>query len=231
IPSNISFESAATLPVGLASGLIGLYLPEPHGAGLVPPLEAAGRGKYKGAPFVVLGGASNVGQNGMQATFMAQPVIDMSLVIQLAKLSGFSPIITTASPHNGEYLKSIGATHVLDRNTPSSALIDQIHEIAAGPIGIVYDAVSFSDTQKLGFNLLGDVGSLILVHPPVEGIKGTASKRVINFQGFWTFPHTRALGIELYSKLTELLEKGLIKVRLLVGDKSEDSHLCAATAK
>ena len=43
-------------------------------------------------------------------------------VIQLAKLSGFSPIITTASLKNTDFLKSLGATHVIDRNAdlPSS---------------------------------------------------------------------------------------------------------------
>ena len=33
-------------------------------------------------------------------------------------MSGFSPIITTASPGNAPYLTSLGATHVLDRHAP-----------------------------------------------------------------------------------------------------------------
>ena len=36
--------------------------------------------------------------------------------IQLARIAGFSPIITTASAQHAEYLKSLGATHVFDRN-------------------------------------------------------------------------------------------------------------------
>ncbi|KAG6840428.1 hypothetical protein C0991_006778 [Blastosporella zonata] len=196
IPSNISFESAATIPATITSGLCGLYLPEPHGAGLTPPLDASGRGKYAGKPIVILGGSSNVGQN----------------VIQLAKLSGFSPIVTTASPRNEGHLKSLGATHVLDRNAPPSALVAQIHEIIAAPIDIVYDAVSLPDTQKFGYDLLADGGgSLILVLPPTEGVKATTTKRLVNVYGLWNLPHTRGLGVQFYSNFTKLLEEGLIK--------------------
>ncbi|WP_059043142.1 zinc-binding dehydrogenase [Paenibacillus rubinfantis] len=37
--------------------------------------------------------------------------------IQLAKLYGASPIIATASPHNAEYVRSLGADHVIDYTT------------------------------------------------------------------------------------------------------------------
>ena len=41
------------------------------------------------------------------------------IVIQLARLSGFSPIIVTASLSNEEYLKGLGATHVINyKKTP-----------------------------------------------------------------------------------------------------------------
>ena len=33
-------------------------------AGLTPPWEAGGRGKYHGQPIIVFGGASSVGQYG-----------------------------------------------------------------------------------------------------------------------------------------------------------------------
>ena len=36
-------------------------------------------------------------------------------MIQFAKLSGFSPIITTASPRHTARLQALGATHVVDR--------------------------------------------------------------------------------------------------------------------
>ncbi|KAG6812676.1 hypothetical protein H0H92_001434 [Tricholoma furcatifolium] len=195
IPPRISFEEAATIPATITSGFCGLYLARPHGVGLTPPLDVSARGKYAGRPLVVLGASSNVGQN----------------VLQLAKLSGFSPIVVTASPKNTEHLKSIGATHVIDRNASPAAQAEEIRKIIPGPIDIVYDSVSFPETQKLGYSLIADAGFLILVLPPTEGVKTTAEKTVINFQGFWSLPHTRPLGIQFYSKFTELLDQGLIK--------------------
>ncbi|KAG6864590.1 hypothetical protein C0991_008442 [Blastosporella zonata] len=94
---------------------------------------------------------------------------------------------------------------------PSSTLAAQNREIIAAPIEIVYDAVSSPDTQRLGYDLLDDGGSLILVRPTVEGLNKTTSKKIFNVHGTWTVPHTRELGIQFYSKFTELLEKGLIK--------------------
>jgi hypothetical protein len=42
-----------------------MYNKPPHGHGLVNPVEASGLGHYKDVPFVVLGGSSSVGQNGL----------------------------------------------------------------------------------------------------------------------------------------------------------------------
>ncbi|KAG6873472.1 hypothetical protein C0995_015175 [Termitomyces sp. Mi166 len=195
IPPNVSFESAATIPATIASALVGLYLPKPHGVGLTPPWEASARGKYASKPIVILGGSGNVGQN----------------VIQLAKLSGFSPIVTTASPRNEEHLKSLGATHVIDRNASHSAQTAEIRKIITGPVEIVFDAVSFPDSQRLGYDLLADGGSLILVLPAIEGVKQTEKKTVTFVYGLWDAPYTRPLGIQFHRKLTELLEESLIK--------------------
>ncbi|KAG6811821.1 hypothetical protein H0H92_005680 [Tricholoma furcatifolium] len=111
IPSRLSYEEAATIPATITPGFLGLFLPQPYGVGLVPPLEVSARGKYAGKPLVVLGGSTNVGQN----------------VLQLAKLSGFSPIVTTASLSNAKYLKSLGATHVIDRTIATSVQAEEIH--------------------------------------------------------------------------------------------------------
>lgn len=62
IPSTVSFEQAATIPVGSAAAFIGLYGP---GLPFTAPWVEGGRGKYAGKPVVVLGGSSSVGQYGM----------------------------------------------------------------------------------------------------------------------------------------------------------------------
>jgi NADPH:quinone reductase-like Zn-dependent oxidoreductase len=100
IPDEFSFEDAATIPLGLATAAVGLYNPlQEGGLGLKPSWTPEGKGFYKNQPIVILGGSSSVGQ----------------FAIQLAKLSGFSPIITTSSKKHTDFLKSLGATHVVDR--------------------------------------------------------------------------------------------------------------------
>jgi NADPH:quinone reductase-like Zn-dependent oxidoreductase len=56
--------------------------------------------------------------------------------IQFAKLSGAS-VVTTSSPSNFDYLRSIGADHVLDYK--SSTLVQDILAITGGPIFYAFD--------------------------------------------------------------------------------------------
>jgi len=151
---------------------------------------------------VVLGGATSIGQ----------------YVIQFAKLSGFSPIITTASLKHEQYLKSLGATHVLDRRIPLSSLSGEVERITVIPIEIVYDAVSLKETQEAAYGLLAEGGQLVIVED--SEIKASAGKDIFYVVGVWTFPHTYELGCKLYSKLSELLEEGAIrpnKVEVIAG--------------
>ncbi|KAF8055560.1 chaperonin 10-like protein [Lyophyllum atratum] len=195
IPAHMSFEQAATIPVAIAASVGGLYLPKPHGAGLTAPLDPSTEGKYAGKPIVVLGGATSVGQYS----------------IQFAKLSGFSPIITTASPKHADFLKSLGATHVLDRHLDSAALTAEVAKITSAPIEIVYDAVSLPDTQQIGYSLLAPGGHLTLVLQKNAQVTAVEGKDITTVLGMWTLPHSRELGVQLYSRLGELLEKGAVK--------------------
>ena len=67
IPGSLSYEQAATVPLAFSTAAVGLYAPfAPRGgAGLAPPWEGGGRGKYAGKPALVIGGASSVGQFGV----------------------------------------------------------------------------------------------------------------------------------------------------------------------
>ncbi|KAG5732530.1 Zinc-type alcohol dehydrogenase-like protein C2E1P3.01, partial [Termitomyces sp. T112] len=169
------------------------YLPQPHGAGLTTPFDASGRGKYAGKPVLILGGATSVGQ----------------FVIQFAKLSGFSEIIATASVKHEIFLKSLGATHVLDRNLSTAELDAEIRKLTSKPIEFVYDAVSLPGTQTMGYSILANGGTLILVLP--SQVKAVEGKNVYTCLGIWTFPFTKDLGEHFYASLTELLETGEIK--------------------
>lgn len=132
-------------------------------------------------------------------------------VIQFAKLSGFSPIITTASKPNEGYLKSIGATDVIDRTHPLSELADTVKAITPKPIKVAYDSISLPETQNAVYNLLGSGGKLVLVLNEAIDNK-TDDKEVAQVMGNVHVPGQRKLGVSLYSKLTELLAAGDIKV-------------------
>ncbi|EJF58192.1 GroES-like protein [Dichomitus squalens] len=199
IPENISFDQAASVPLGLATVTTGLWNhhPDAKSASLVAPYEEGGETTYAGKPAVILGGSSSVGQYAIQA----------------ARLSKFSPIITTASPHNEALLKSLGATHVLDRSLPASTLAAEVAKIAGGkPVEFVYDAISLADTQALGYDVLAPGGVLFLTLPVQipEDKRKAGDKKIVNVFGNVHSPENRQLGVEQYSRLTEWLKTGAI---------------------
>lgn len=69
----MSFDEASTIPLCFATAAIGLYYKGTArgGAGLFPPWEEGGEGKYSGQPIVIIGGSSSVGQFGRLIKFYA----------------------------------------------------------------------------------------------------------------------------------------------------------------
>lgn len=82
----------------------------------------------------------------------------------MARIAGFSPIITTASRAHAESLKSIGATHVFERTVSPST----IHGALTGskPLTLVADTVSSSETQLFAFEVLTTQPK-----PPPQGLQ------------------------------------------------------------
>jgi NADPH:quinone reductase-like Zn-dependent oxidoreductase len=182
------------------------------GAGLSAPWEEGGKGKYSGKPILILGGASSVGQYGKHLPHN-EMVSYFRLhypAIQLAKLSGFSPIITTASLHNEAHLKSLGATHVIDRKNPLAAAV---HEITSTPFEVVFDTISSAETQTSAYEVLGASGCLPITSMlQIPEDKLTANKKVISVFGNGHVPQNRSFAKGLYSVLTQWVEEGLIVV-------------------
>ncbi|KII89444.1 hypothetical protein PLICRDRAFT_53870 [Plicaturopsis crispa FD-325 SS-3] len=194
LPENVSFEEAASVPLGLATAAVGLYNSRDDGAGLEYPWES-GRGKYAGQSFFVAGGSSSVGQ----------------YAIQLAKLSGFSTIVATASPSNTALLTSLGATHVIDRHLSPAEITSAVTKITGGPVNVSYDAISHADTQQTAYDVLAPSGILVLTLP--QALKETEGKSVYVLRVFGNVhvPANRKLGVSLYARLTSLLSDGSIK--------------------
>jgi len=199
IPSSVTFDQAASISTGLITAVTGLYQQGDFGAGLTPPWIEGGQGKYDRKPIVIFGGSGSVA----------------SYVIQLAKLSGFSPIIATTSPQHTAYLKSLGATHVVDRHIDLSSLPQEIAKITSCPIDIVFDAVSLADTQRASYSLLAPHGTLVLVIPSSLGEEPSEGRQVIATYGSPFVPVNREICIGLYDNLTSFLEKGLIQPNLV----------------
>ena len=85
----------------------------------------------------------------------------------MARLNGFSPIITTSSLKHEAVLKSLGATHVLDRSFSSDAVLAEIVNITQDkPVAYAYDAISEKETQCLAYDALGEGGALAVGELP-----------------------------------------------------------------
>ncbi|KAI0675600.1 GroES-like protein [Trametes maxima] len=201
IPATVQvpLDAAATILSGLATAAFPLYNQAEGSPSvrLLPPWEERGRGKYSGKAFFLLGGATSIGQ----------------YVIQLARMSGFSPIIATASAHNAELLISLGATHFLDRKLPADDLLSQAREIAGGDIEVVYDAVSIPDTLAVGYEITAPHGDFVRVldRDPIPRAEVPLRKRTHMAHGLFITPINRAVGASLLAKLPDLLETGEIK--------------------
>ena len=91
-------------------------------------------------------------------------ILCRTVAIQFAHLSGFNPIITTSSTKHEAFLKSLGATHVLDRATPLSK--ERVGAITDKPIQYIFDAISLPETQKAGLDVLAS-GLLDAISPDI----------------------------------------------------------------
>ena len=86
------------------------------------------------------------------------------------------------------------------------------------PVKTVYDAVSYADTQNLGYGVLAPGGTEVIDLPPeIKEEKKTADKKVVVVLGNVNMPDNRKLGVSLYAKLTEWLADGTIKVCSVAG--------------
>ncbi|GAQ05066.1 zinc-binding alcohol dehydrogenase domain-containing protein cipB [Aspergillus lentulus] len=98
-PTHITDEQACVLGLGLGTAAWGLFHPDYLGLDMprVPaPTDVVGK---SGLPrtVIITGGASSVGSNA----------------VQLAVSAGYG-VISTSSPRNFDYVKSLGANHVFD---------------------------------------------------------------------------------------------------------------------
>jgi len=143
IPSKTTFSEASVLPLAISTASSGLFQPDylelPY-----PTVSQSGSTPSSDKVIVVWGGSSSVG----------------TTALQLCRASGVETI-TTASKHNHDYCKGLGASHVIDHNS-SSAVDDVVAAIKSSGKSFagVFDTISVPDTVKAGVAILQEAGGL-----------------------------------------------------------------------
>lgn len=167
IPDSISYEAAAVLPLSVSTAAAGLYmnatlaldLPDvPSPSSSTALLQS---GKTKGT-LLLWGGSSSVG----------------SSVVQLAVASGYS-VVATASPANYAFVKSLGASFVLDYHNPDIVgILTALLRGAGGQLVGAYDAIGSETTVRQCAAVISSVGGLgkgrvasVGVAPEVSGVE------------------------------------------------------------
>ena len=138
----------------------------------------------------------------------------------MARLNGFSPIVATSSLKHAEFLKNLGATHIIDRSLSSDAILAKLRECVGGvPVTYAYDAVSEKDTQPMAYDALAEGGALVVAVSRFtfwkERVKPGDEKRVAGPFATLTLPENAAVGKELYKHLGEWLRTGVVVSVLL----------------
>jgi NADPH:quinone reductase-like Zn-dependent oxidoreductase len=117
IPDGMPFEEAAVLPLAVSTAASALFQSDQlglvHPASAVPISPDADAARVTGTAVVVWGGATSVGSNA----------------VQLAVAAGYT-VVTTASPHNHDRMRALGASHVFDYR--STTVVGDVAEALRG---------------------------------------------------------------------------------------------------
>ncbi|CCO37802.1 Zinc-type alcohol dehydrogenase-like protein C2E1P3.01 [Rhizoctonia solani AG-1 IB] len=187
IPNNIDDDQASTIPSAATAAYFGLF----QNTCIDAPLNAQ---TASGKPLLILGGSSSVGQ----------------FAIQFARIAGFSPIVTTASSHHASLLKSLGATHVFDRDTDA----ETVQSAFTVPVSLVFDAISSDVTQPFAFDVLSipslvPGARLILLQAQTDSLKKkNAGHSVIINQVYGSSEVFQDIGVSFWQKIGQWIEEG-----------------------
>ncbi|QSZ30485.1 hypothetical protein DSL72_000039 [Monilinia vaccinii-corymbosi] len=154
VPSNISDDQAATLPVNLFASALSFWSDKL--LGIPAPWEDGQSFDASSQAVVILGGGSSCGK----------------FAVQVAKITGIGKIVVIASSSNTDELKSYGATHVIDRHGTDAEIKARVRDAVGDDLGYVYDPINEKD-HSLAVSLLsekkrGKVATLL----PVKAASG-----------------------------------------------------------
>ncbi|EMC98222.1 hypothetical protein BAUCODRAFT_66865 [Baudoinia panamericana UAMH 10762] len=151
LPQSLSYEKAATFPLGTSTVGQGLYQK-------ALKLNLPTQPTKNGETVLIYGGSTATG----------------SLAIQFAKLSGYR-VITTCSKHNFDAAKSLGADAVYDYRDPDCG--KQINKDTKDSLKLIWDTVSVPESAQICAEAMSSdtsgarYGSILPVKYPTEGVE------------------------------------------------------------
>ncbi|KAE9395117.1 GroES-like protein [Gymnopus androsaceus JB14] len=188
IPSNIDYAQASTIPSAFITAAIGIL--SDNGLALNPSFDHNVR--FSGKPAFVFGGSTSVGQ----------------YAIQIFRLLGFSTIITYSSARHIDFLKSLGATLVIDRAEVSvDSLAEVVKKFANAPIESAFNAIGDDGSRAACFDSLAEGGKLADVNIQAKDKDG---KKAITIFGSAHAPQNKEFGSLLWKHLPRLVQEGKI---------------------
>lgn len=172
------------------------------------------------APLLIYGGSTATGILG----------------IQFAKLSGLT-VLTTASPRNFDYLKSLGADAVFDYHKDTEALAREIKELTKNELTLAWDCSPTDESARLCALAMSDKGNGVysnLLRVDAELVKKANPKvEVRSTLGYTAFgekfsrgsftleakPEDREFAAKFWELSRELLADGKVKVAKIAVDQ------------
>jgi NADPH:quinone reductase-like Zn-dependent oxidoreductase len=195
IPRGISDDEAATLPTNIIAPLVALFdtlaIPAPW-------TPEAATFDYANTTILVIGGGSNCGAFG----------------VQLAKLAGIGGIVVVGGDE--AKLKSLGATHVIDRHGGFEEVLSRIRAVVGDDLVYAYDAVTPPEGQLLALNALSSKrrGALARLLPtgPIDESRVLGKQAGFEVRDVFGSSHIHPeLAGGFWERLPGFLERGEIK--------------------
>ncbi|KAJ9616822.1 hypothetical protein H2200_000541 [Cladophialophora chaetospira] len=197
-PKNISFEEAASLPIGYVTAvcaiLDGLKIP-------LPFLPQTANSRHVPSSVLILGGSSATGAAALQLLRLGYPSL---------------PIYATSSPGNFARLRSLGATQVFDYRSPSIVADIRAHQTPGSKgIDMIADFVSAGASQTDICEVLDPAGSKIYA-ALVTGVPVPVRDGVTHVEvDGWSIVDMQG-GKSILPALTGLVEQGKYKLPVSV---------------
>ncbi|KZL81166.1 zinc-binding oxidoreductase [Colletotrichum incanum] len=130
IPEGVSFSEAAAMGTGLAAVAQGLFQDLKLQLPGVLATTVQPQTPRRSWPILIYGGSTASGVMGLQ----------------FARLSGCTPIITTCSPQNFDYLKQLGADFCFDYHDPDCG--NKIRELTNGRLRHAWDCITTLESAQ-----------------------------------------------------------------------------------